>query len=261
MFEQSEAHAFLDLVNASSPEQRHRYGLEGITIGGVAVLSRPGPDMSFWCQAVGFETPPTADLIGEIIEHYRARGVAQARLIIPPQARTDEWAPIADKYGLTEGGGSLKLAVHAPFEVPADPPGLRTALVTPDEAEQWSAVMWGVFGMSTPANIDLTAAALSQPHFRAYACWDRDEIVATGLVRLHPEAAHLFSGATVPAHRGRGAQAAIIAARMAAAQEAGCPVIVVETGTAPDGYNVSARNLIRAGFVPQYERQTWLWTA
>jgi hypothetical protein len=58
-----------------------------------------------------------------------------------------------------------------------------------------------------------------------------------------------------------GAQQALLGARVEAARRAGCPLLVIESGVAADGYNDSARNQIRAGFTPQYERRTWLWTA
>jgi GNAT superfamily N-acetyltransferase len=285
VLEQSEANAILDLVNAAPPD----LDTTATVIGGIAVFSRPGPDASFWCQAVGFEAPPSADLIGEIVDHYRARGVEQARIALPPHAIADDWDDIATKYGLTPRGRSLKLAARleplspdAP--VPPDAPVLPDApvpsdapvspvpsvalseqpaavLVKPGDYERWAQVMWGIFDMGSKANVAVTVASLEHPSLRAYACWDGDAIVATGLVRLHEDSAHLFSGATVDGYRGRGAQSAIIAARVAAAREAGCAQVVVETGVASDGYNTSARNLMRAGFEPRYERQTWLWTA
>ena len=261
ILERSEADGFLGLVNSSSPEQRQRFDVEAVRIGGVAVLSMPGPDASFWCQAVGFTEAPSADLIGEIVDHYRARSVAGARFVLPPYAETAGWDEIARKFGLVAVGRGLKLAAQLPLDVPAEASGLRTARVEPGDAEHWATVMWDIFDMADEANIALVAATLHRPEFEAYACWDGDEIVATGLVRLHPEAAHLFSGATRPAYRGRGAQSALIAARVEAAQRAGCPLVIAETGVAEYGYNASARNLIRAGFTSQYERNIWMWNA
>jgi len=262
-FERSEADAFLALVNAADPDVRRRHDVEATTIGGVAVLSRPGPDMAFWCQAVGFEAPPAAGLIEEIVGHYRARGVELARFILPPWAETPEWPAIAAKYGMVAGGGGLKLASTSPSSTPSTPStsSLRTARVGLDDAERWATLMWGIFGMGSEADVELAVAALRRPEFEAYACWDGDEMVATGLVRLSPASAHLFSGATLPAYRGRGAQSALITARVEAARRSGCPMLVAETGVAPDGYNDSARNLMRAGFIPQYERRTWIWSA
>jgi len=261
IFERSEADGFLGLVNSSSPEQLRRFDVEAVRIGGVAVLSMPGPDASFWCQAVGFTESPSADLIGEIVDHYRDRSVAGARFVLPPYAETAAWDDIARKYGLVAAGRGLKLAARLPLDVPAGASGLRVARVEPADAERWSTAMWDIFGMAGEANIALMSATLHRPEFEAYACWDGDEIVATGLVRLHPDAAHLFSGATRPAYRGRGAQSALIAVRVEAAQRVGCPLVIAETGVVDDGYNTSARNLIRVGFTPQYDRTIWMWTA
>ncbi|MER6159534.1 hypothetical protein ABT147_28960 [Streptomyces sp. NPDC001868] len=74
--------------------------------------------------------------------------------------------------------------------------------------------------------------------------------------------AHMFAGATLPDARGRGAQSALLAARLRAAPAEGCRWIVAETGVeGPGEHNPSLRNLVRAGFEPMYDRPDWLWHA
>ena len=67
---------------------------------------------------------------------------------------------------------------------------------------------------------------------------------------------------TLPERRGRGAQSALIAARIEAARGAGCTVVVTETGVPVDGdEGPSYRNLRRAGFQPAYVRDNYLSSA
>jgi hypothetical protein len=67
--------------------------------------------------------------------------------------------------------------------------------------------------------------------------------------------------ATVPEHRRKGAQGAILAARIEAAAAAGCEVVVTETGEPVDGQpGASYRNIARAGFEAQYVRPNYLST-
>ena len=63
----------------------------------------------------------------------------------------------------------------------------------------------------------------------------------------------------MPEQRGKGGQGALLAARIEAAAEAGCEVVVTETGEPVDGQpNGSYRNIVRAGFEPQYVRPNYL---
>ena len=63
----------------------------------------------------------------------------------------------------------------------------------------------------------------------------------------------------MPEHRRKGAQSAILAARIIAAAEAGCDVVATETGEPRDGEpGGSWRNIARAGFEPQYVRPNYL---
>lgn len=67
---------------------------------------------------------------------------------------------------------------------------------------------------------------------------------------------------TLPDFLGRGAQTALLAARIAAAREAGCSGVVTETGEPVEGRpSNSYRNIVRAGFEPVYVRQNYLSSA
>jgi hypothetical protein len=55
-------------------------------------------------------------------------------------------------------------------------------------------------------------------------------------------------------------RSALIAARIRAARDAGCRLLVVETFDEPAGtHNSSYHNLVRAGFTLRYSRQNWVW--
>jgi hypothetical protein len=63
----------------------------------------------------------------------------------------------------------------------------------------------------------------------------------------------------VPEHRRKGAQGALLAARIEAAAATGCEVVVTETGMPQEGEpGASYRNIVRAGFEPQYVRRNYL---
>jgi len=64
--------------------------------------------------------------------------------------------------------------------------------------------------------------------------------------------------ATLPAYRRRGAQTALLAARIRRAAELDCRTLFTETGEAVEGRpSNSYRNLLRAGFEPLYVRPNY----
>jgi hypothetical protein len=70
----------------------------------------------------------------------------------------------------------------------------------------------------------------------------------------------LFGCATLPPARRRGAQSALIAARVAAAREAGCDWVIADTAAERPGEdNSSLHNMLRAGLSVQYVRRVWTW--
>jgi len=106
----------------------------------------------------------------------------------------------------------------------------------------------------------MLAAGLANPSFRPFTAWDGDEIVATNLF-ICGEVGSLNTAATLPTHRNRGAQSALIAARAKEAANAGCHWLCAETGRPADGEtNPSLNNLASAGLRPLYYRQNWTWT-
>jgi hypothetical protein len=77
-----------------------------------------------------------------------------------------------------------------------------------------------------------------------------DQPAAAALVEIDPPLAQLFGGSTRPTLRSRGAQQALIVARLRLAQEAGCTIAATESQ--PGG--PTERNAVRLGFTPIYTR-------
>jgi hypothetical protein len=104
------------------------------------------------------------------------------------------------------------------------------------------------------------------PHLRSYiAHWPRQRgyelyvaleqqvPIAVAVLFVHGEVCYLADAATVPEHRNRGAQAALIAARVARARALDAHVVL---GQADFGSS-SQRNMERAGLPVCYTRSVW----
>src|SRR5579859_489184 len=91
--------------------------------------------------------------------------------------------------------------------------------------------------------------------WHCFVAYDGEQPAAAGALYVVGKLAWLGIAATVPGFRRRGAQTALLAARIRRASELGCTLLVTETGEAVDGRPAgSYRNILRAGFEPRYLR-------
>jgi GNAT superfamily N-acetyltransferase len=93
--------------------------------------------------------------------------------------------------------------------------------------------------------------------FFHYMAFDGARPVAIALLAVFEDIAYLLSASTAEADRRRGAQQALIAARLARAERLGCAIAVSETLNILEH---SLRNLQRAGFREAYEKEVYAWS-
>jgi hypothetical protein len=91
-----------------------------------------------------------------------------------------------------------------------------------------------------------------------YMTFDGARPVAIAALCLFEGIGYLMAAATAEGDRKRGAQQALIAKRIARAEQAGCSIQVSETLTMIEH---SLRNLQRAGFEQAYEKEVYEWNA
>ncbi|MBN6038440.1 GNAT family N-acetyltransferase [Amycolatopsis sp. 195334CR] len=265
--ELTEIKAYIDFATSAPATVQEALGLGVSRTGPAQALAVREDPSYFFNRAGGFGTgrPITADDLIPLCDFYREHGVAQGSLMIAPPLLPPDWAGTAAELGLTEGSRFVKLGRDldtADAGIPALPADWRIGVVEAWQAHEWATVMQTTFGFTAPDLIEMAASFVGKENWRQYAVWDADRIVAVGSVFFHGECAHMFAGATHPDARGRGAQSALIAARLRAAAAEGCRWIVAETGAeGPGEHNPSLHNLLRAGFEPMYDRANWQWHA
>lgn len=103
------------------------------------------------------------------------------------------------------------------------------------------------------------AALCTRPGWACFGAFDSDRLVGTGASYVADRIGWLGAAGTLPEARGRGAQSAILAARIRAAGEASARVLATETVDRVDGEaGPSFRNVVRAGFEETYVQQWWV---
>lgn len=145
------------------------------------------------------------------------------------------------------------------FERGVEPVAARTDLEAVDARapEDFAAVIAANWRLPPPVT-EWMAALVGRPAWHCFVAYDGAQPVASGVLFQAEDAGWLGVASTLPSHRGRGAQSAILAARIERAAELGIRLLVTETGAPQHGEpSPSYRNILRAGFQPTYVRPNY----
>ena len=209
---------------------------------------------------LGLDGPVSADELAEIEALFTSRGVDVMHEVCP-FAGIETYALLADRgYRPIELSSVLVQPLgdpHPELDEPlAAPPSLRVRAIEPADRADW--IETSVAGLSDDPTIAATFRPLAEvmTHNRASVAYlvEHDGApIATGSLSFHGTVA-LFAGAsTIPAARGRGAQTALLATRLADARRRGCDLAMMVT--APG--STAQRNAERRGFRVAYSRVKW----
>lgn len=262
---------------AAAPEAYgcHMSAVPGTPATLLSVLAMPSPTMN---RVIGLpgDTPLSPDTLEWIRQTFRARGIAQFWL---HAWDTPDSAPLRDSLlalGCRPQGAWAKFELaldEAPSALP--PPALASAPLSPRTPASARAPApapapaqsltvrlaqgadYSVAGQIAhrsfgkwPVLEPWMAALAGHPEWQVFlACDDDGTPLATGALLIEGRHAWLGMGATLPEARRRGAQQALLAARLAAATAAGCLTVSVEAEAAQPGHSSpSLNNILRAGF-------------
>ncbi len=175
-----------------------------------------------------------------------------------PMARPPELSGWLVARGFAVGFHWLIWAREA--QPPPDEPstGLELRRLEPEHAAEFAALVCAVY--ANPVRLaPLHAAGVGRPRWHHWGAFDGDRLVSAGILYVHGEVGRLFTAGTLPTHRGRGAQGALLVRRMGQARALGCRWITAETADdLPDRPNPSVHNLHRLGFRLLHRRPAWM---
>lgn len=250
--ELAELEAFRDLY-AVAPAS---LGARTAELGGALCIrldADPRSGMFNRVLGLGLERPATGDALDRIVSFF-GDGIGWA-VALPPQAEPAELPAWLERRGFTSGYGWTKFT-RAAGDAPEAATGLRVERV--DEGRAFAEAF--VRGYGTPDVFgDWVARLPGRPGWYCFAAFDGADPAGVGALYVTGTVGWLGVAATVPEHRRKGAQNAILAARIDAAAAAGCEVVATQTGEPSGGEpGGSWRNIARAGFEPQYVRPNYL---
>jgi hypothetical protein len=250
-----ERDACADLYVAAPPATADALGLRCHPVaGGIQLVCRALDNLVF-NRLVGLPDTLAAEDLDASLARFDAAGVRDWAVQLPPDA--ERLAALCTSRGLAP-----RPRVWTKFLRPAtDPlrPATDLAVVEADagRAGDFAAVVRCVYGL--PEVVDPWLAALvGRPSWRVFLACDGATAVGAGALYIGDGLGWLGFGATLPEARARGAQSALLAARIAAGREAGLVWLTTETGRPLPGEPApSFRNITRAGFAEAYDRRNF----
>jgi GNAT superfamily N-acetyltransferase len=204
---------------------------------------------------LGLFEATTPALLSDIEAFFEDRGAAVMHEV-SPLAGIETIALLVDRgYRPIEMSTVLVQGIEGSTGAP-ESHGLAVRVMEPPDRAAWietSVTGWAddaVFAAIMRSIVEVASANDAMVHFMV----ERDGVpIATGSLGIHDGVALLAGASTIPSARGLGAQAILLAARLAEAGRRGCQIAMMVT--APG--STSQRNAERRGFRVAYTRTKW----
>jgi GNAT superfamily N-acetyltransferase len=248
--ERVEIEALADFVRAAPRDVAERAGIELLDLDGavaVAVAALPGSRM--FNRALGVASAEQLDRAAAFFAprsspHFvaAAQGVdLEADLQGRGYRRDYAWMKFRHEL--------------APVEAASGP---RVEQIGAADGETFGTIVATAF--EAPAFVaDWSAALPDRPGWACFLSYSDGDPVGAACLFLREGEGWLGFDSTLPEHRGRGSQQALLAARIELARRQGCEQIGAETGERTEGRpSASYRNILRAGFSEAYLRPNWV---
>ncbi len=250
--ERIELSAVLDFFAAAPSDVLRALDLAVLDLGDAAAFSIGAhPKMLLFNRVLGLEEGDAA--LPQIERWFASRGCTFALSL-----RTGaDLEGVLDERGYRRGTAFMKFrrGIEQP-SVRRSP--LRTERIREERAGDYGTFVAALFGLGSP--LDRWFAALcTRARWACFAAFDESRLIGTAAAHFADTLGWLGAAGTLEDARRRGAQAALLAARIHAAGDAGVRLLATETVDRVDGIpGPSFRNVLRAGFEEAYVQQWWL---
>jgi GNAT superfamily N-acetyltransferase len=232
------------------------FGGDAVHVEGAVCAVRADIDEVFINRVIGLGVtrPASAATLDRIADVF---GSVRHSVALAPSAQPPDLPDMLRERGYEAGYAWVKFQRPAalPFEATT---GLRVERIGAERSGDYVAVIAAGFDL-LPEAAAMLAHLPGRPGWGCYLAYARETPVAAGAVFVHGDHAWLGQATTLPEHRRRGGQSALMAARIGEARAAGASVVVTETGETIDGRPANSyHNILRAGFEPAYVRPNFI---
>ena len=256
------------LIASADPQLAEEFGLSVDKRDGLMLTSAariPHPFVNNIAE-LGIHTAVTREQVDALVAEHPAKMIIVAPFALP--AELPDWLR---ELGYDDvARGTYHQYVGDPIKTPETT--LRIEKLAVGDGMDFAMVATQVGMLSEFAHVagvaperfsSWFASLVRQQGCHVYVAYDGDAPVATGMFYAENQTAWFAFAATLPAHRGRGAQSALIARRVQDALDLGCREIFVGTGAskadaAAKAHHTSQNNLLQLGFRKLATGQFWM---
>jgi GNAT superfamily N-acetyltransferase len=261
--ERAEVHALVSMWEGAPAAVREELGLGRARVEGAFVGWAPRLDVPMYNRAfrLGLERPLTEEALDAVLAPLIAARAPRAFVQVVPGARPAEAIPLwLEARGLRRYNRWMRL-VRDPREPAAAALAVahwRVEEIGRERALDFGRVNATAFGEPPPLEA-WSAAMVGRPGWSAYLAYDGETPIACAGIHIQGDLAWMGMAGTLEAYRGKGAQSALIARRLADAAARGVTLVSLETAEdRPEKPAPSFRNQLRFGFRLLYARENWL---
>jgi ribosomal protein S18 acetylase RimI-like enzyme len=251
--EHIEASAWQDIVAAAPKWLQDLTGVSVALKHGMLMLASPGLDHVLFNRVIGLgEDAPATDVqVAALMEHYWTLGIEHYWVHVGPYAQPKRLGRLLHKHGLKPYRRSWVKMIRPAKRMAPWSSGINVRPARLEDGPAIASIAGPAFDLPQRA-AELYAALIDRPRWRVLVAEIDGEIAATAGLFVEGEVAYHAFAATRPELRRRGAQRALLGARINAASDAGCRWVAAETGfpLSADEENPSYQNLLWAGFRP-----------
>ncbi len=253
MAEQIEIRAWKDIVAAAPLWLRLSAQLVAEESNGTLLLASRGIQNLLFNRVIGLGeyTPATDAQIGGLMDRYAALGICGYWIHVGPYAQPSRLGRVLQAHGLRPYRRSWVKMMRPARRVTLAPSEVRVRRARLDDAHAVASIVGPAFDLPQHA-AELFSHLIERDRWVMYVAELRGEIIATAGMYLDGDMAYLAFSATRAHFRRRGAQRALMQARINHACDAGYHWIATETGfpLAADEPSPSYHNMLWAGFRP-----------
>lgn len=263
LVEMSEGEAYAKMFHAAAGA----LSVRAERVGSAIVLIAPDYPIILFNRVIGLgvQEPASETMVDEIVALYRSAGVTRYAVQVNPSATPTILPTWLNARGFQRRDNWAKVYRPAlpPVEISTN---LHIRVIGQDDADLFAQVACSAFGMPGALTPMLTAT-IGQPGWRHYLAFDGNpeagavgaQAVATAALHVQEGVGWLGIGSTLPSHRRRGAQGALMARRIQDGAALGCRWLVTETGEDTEEQpNSSYHNMMRSGFALAFLRANYM---
>ena len=258
--EMAEARATRDYLEGAREHDPGVLGVHLAAFGGAVAVALTGLDNAFFNRVIGLgiAQPATRADVVDAAAWFRGLGRTWSTMHVTETAQPAElveWVE-AEGYPLSQRWPKLWRTLDG--DLPDAASDIRLESIGRELADPYERIVIEAFEFPEALR-PVAGGSIGRAGWTHYLGFDGDTPVSAGALYVTDDVAWLGFGTTLATHRGRGAQSALFARRLADARAAGCRLAITETGPdTPEEPNPSFHNMLRAGFQVAYYRPNYV---